>query len=189
MVKCLKYPSCIWYPLTTCKCHQGMYSNTQAKVLRADGETEPFQATSGVLQGDTLAPYLFIIVMDYALQKAMQGREEELGFCLKKWQSRCMHPVVLMDLDFIDDIALLSGEIWQAQELLKKVETESLSIGLKANVKKTKCQVYNKPEHVQIVTLDGTILEVINDFKYLGSMTSSTKTDVKWRKSSSLENM
>ena len=36
-----------------------MYSNTQAKVLSPDGETKPFQVTSGVLQGDTLAPYLF----------------------------------------------------------------------------------------------------------------------------------
>ena len=37
-----------------------------ARVLSSDG-TEPFQVTSGVLQGDTLAPYLFIIVVDYAL--------------------------------------------------------------------------------------------------------------------------
>ena len=36
-----------------------------------------------------------------------------------------------MDLDFTDDIALLSEEIWQAQELLKKVQAESLSIVIK----------------------------------------------------------
>ena len=30
-----------------------MYSNTQAKILSPDRETEPFQVTSGVLQGDT----------------------------------------------------------------------------------------------------------------------------------------
>ena len=90
-----------------------MYRNTQAKVLSPNGETEPFQVTSGVLQGDTPAPYLFVIVLDYALQKAMQGREKELGFCLKKQQSRCLDPVVLMNLDFADDIALLSEEIWQ----------------------------------------------------------------------------
>ena len=42
-----------------------------------------------------------------------------------------------MDLDFADDIALLSEEIWQAQELMKRVKTESLSIGLKASAKKT----------------------------------------------------
>ena len=87
-----------------------------------------------------------------------------------------------MDLDFVDDIALLSEEILQAHNLLKRVKTESLNIGLKANAKQTKCQVYNQPRPVQIVTLDGTILNVINYLKYLGSVTSSTKADVKCRK-------
>ena len=87
-----------------------------------------------------------------------------------------------MDLDFTDDIALLSEEVWQAQELLQRVKTKSPSIGLKANAKKTKCQVCDQPEPVQIVTLDGTILEVMNDFKYLGSMTCSTEADVKCKK-------
>ena len=127
-----------------------MYSNGQAKVPSPDGKTKSFQVTSGVLQGNTLAPYLFIIVLDYALQKAMQGREEELGFCLKKQQSRSTGLVVLTDLDFADDTALLSEEIWQAQELLKTVETESLSTGLKATAKKTKCQVYNQTEPVHL---------------------------------------
>ena len=90
--------------------------------------------------------------------------------------------MVLADLDFTNDIALLSEEIWQGQELLKRVKTESISIGLKTNAKKTKCQVYSQQEPVQIATLDGTILEVMNDFKYLGSMTSSTKVAVKCRK-------
>ena len=87
---------------------------------------------------------------------------------------------MLTDLDFTDDIALWSEEIWQAQELLKKVKSESLSIGLKA--KKTKCQVYNQPEPVQVATLDGTILELMSDVNYLGSMTSSNDIDKKCRK-------
>ena len=156
------------------------YSNITGKSSSPDGQTEPFQVTSGVLQGDN--PYLFVIVLEFAFQKATQMREEELGFCLKKQQSRCIGPVVLTNLDFADDITLLSEEIWQAQELLKIVKTESLSIGLKANVKKTKCQVYNQPEPVQIATPDRTILEIINDFKYLESMLGSTEAAVKCRK-------
>ena len=61
-----------------------MYSNIQAKVVSPDGKTKPCKVTSVVLQGNSLAPYLFVIVLDYALWKAMQGREEDLGFCLKK---------------------------------------------------------------------------------------------------------
>ena len=47
-----------------------MYTNTMAKVVSPDGETDMFEIAAGVLQGDTLAPFLFIIVLDYALRKA-----------------------------------------------------------------------------------------------------------------------
>ncbi len=101
-----------------------MYQGTKAKVLSPDCETDAFTISSGVLQGDTLAPYLFIIVLDYALLKAIQGREEEQGFCLKKRRSRRVGPEVITDLDFLDDIALLSEQIRQAQILLTGVEVE-----------------------------------------------------------------
>jgi len=64
------------------------YTDTKAKVLSPDGETDVFYITAGVLQGDTLAPFLFIIVLDYALRKATDGREEELGLQTKQRRSR-----------------------------------------------------------------------------------------------------
>ena len=44
-----------------------LYRNTKVKVRSPDGDTEYFDIVAGVLQGDTLAPYLFIICLDYAL--------------------------------------------------------------------------------------------------------------------------
>ena len=41
-----------------------MYADTKAKVVSPDGETELFDITAGVLQGDTLAPFLSIVVLD-----------------------------------------------------------------------------------------------------------------------------
>ena len=35
-----------------------MYENTRAKVISPDGETDFFEIKAGVLQGDTLTPYL-----------------------------------------------------------------------------------------------------------------------------------
>ena len=62
-----------------------MYSNTNASIVTPDGETEKFEITAGVLQGDTLAPFIFIIVLDYAMRKALgNGKEEELGFTLRE---------------------------------------------------------------------------------------------------------
>ena len=56
---------------------EAMYTNTRAKIISPDGETDMFEITGGVLQGDTLAPFLFVIVLDYALRKALDGKEEE----------------------------------------------------------------------------------------------------------------
>ena len=47
-----------------------MYANTRAKVISPDGETGDVDITAGVLQGDTLAPFLFVIVLDYALRES-----------------------------------------------------------------------------------------------------------------------
>ena len=41
------------------------YDNTEARIIISDGETEFFKISNGVLQGDTLAPLLFIITLDY----------------------------------------------------------------------------------------------------------------------------
>ena len=83
-----------------------MYTNIKAKVVSPDGDTDYFQIFSGVMQGDTLAPYLFVIVLDYAMRQATQGKEEELGFTLRTRQSRRTPAICLTDLDFADDIAL-----------------------------------------------------------------------------------
>lgn len=37
-----------------------------------DGGTEFFEILAGVLQGDTFAPFLFIIALDYALEKLLE---------------------------------------------------------------------------------------------------------------------
>ena len=73
-----------------------MYTNTRAKVISPDGEIELFEIKAGVLQGDTLAPNLFIISLDYALRIAVEGREEELGFQLNVRRSRSLGPKQLL---------------------------------------------------------------------------------------------
>ena len=55
-----------------------MYRDTSATVVTLEGESEEFRIHAGVLQAGTLAPFLFNIALDYALRKAILGREEEL---------------------------------------------------------------------------------------------------------------
>ena len=159
-----------------------MYTNTKAKVTSPDGETELFDITAGVLQGDTLAPFLSIIVLDYALRQAIGDSEEELGFTLTPRRSR-RHPTVsLADLDFADNISLLSNQIEQAQELLIRVERSCMKVGLGLNAKKTKFLAYNIEGNLSLRTDNGDDLERQDDFKYLGSWVDSTEKDVRIRK-------
>ena len=69
-----------------------LYQGTKART--PDGETDFFEIQAGVLQGGTLAPYIFAIVLDYAMRRAIDGREEELGFKVDRRRSRRHHPVV-----------------------------------------------------------------------------------------------
>ena len=44
-----------------------LYKNTLVRVCSPDGDIYYFDIVAGVLQGDTLTPYLFIICLDYVL--------------------------------------------------------------------------------------------------------------------------
>ena len=45
-----------------------LYRNTKVKVRSPDGDTDYFDIEAGVLQGDTLARYHFIICLDYVVR-------------------------------------------------------------------------------------------------------------------------
>ena len=45
-----------------------LYRNNKVKVRSLNGDTDYFDIVPGVLQGDTLAPYFFIIFQDYVLR-------------------------------------------------------------------------------------------------------------------------
>jgi len=101
-----------------------VYINAKSFVSTHDGDTEAFAVNTGVLQGDTLAPFLFIIVLDYVLRQAMCN--SELGVTLRPRQgsrSPAETAEYLTDLDYADDIALMSETIMNAQVLIQKLES------------------------------------------------------------------
>ena len=159
-----------------------LYIGTFASVLSPDGETDKFEIKAGVLQGDTLAPYLFAIVVDYAMRQAIRNNEEELGFMIQPSRSRRHPAVCITDLMFADDIALLSQEIAHAQELLTRVEIEAAKIGLHLNAKKTELITFNFEDEITILTTKGNKVANVLDFKYLGGWMASSEKDFEIRK-------
>ena len=95
---------------------------------------------------------------------------------------------MITDLDFADDIALISDLIEEARELLLAVEKECKEVGLLINAKKTKFMSYNISDEFQLSLADGTsITRAVTeagaqDFKYLGAWIDNTWQEVKVRK-------
>ena len=83
------------------------------------------------LKRDTLAPYLFIICLDYVLRMSRDLMKEN-GFTLKKKSSR--YPAqTIMDAEYADDITNIPT---QAESLLHILERAAGGIGLHVNTDK-----------------------------------------------------
>ena len=98
-----------------------LFRNTKVKVRSSDGETVYFNIVAGVLQGDTLAPYRFIICLDYVLRTSIHKVKENC-FKLTKGRSRRYPAQTIMDADYADDIALLANTPAKAKILQHSLE-------------------------------------------------------------------
>ena len=131
----------------------------------------------GVLQGDTLAPYLFIICLDYVLRTSIDKIREN-GFELTKKRSRRYPAKTITDADYADDIAILANTPNQAEKLLHSLERAAAGTDLYVNAHKTEYMCYNQTGDI---TLDGTPLKLVDKFTYLGSSVASTEKDIDTR--------
>ena len=98
-----------------------LYRNTKVKVNSPDGDTDYFDIVAGVLQGDTLTPYLFIIGLDYVLRISIDKIKEN-GFKLTKEKSRRYPAKTITNSDYTDDIALLGNAPVQAKTQLHSLK-------------------------------------------------------------------
>ena len=155
-----------------------LYRNTKVKVRSPDGDTKYFDIVAGVLQGDTLAPYLFIICLDYVLRTSI-NKIRENDFELTKKRSRRYPAKTITDADYTDDIALLANMPNQAETILHSLERAAAGIGLYVNAHKTEYMRYNQTGNT--TTLDGASLKLVDNFTYLGSSVSSTEKDIDTR--------
>ena len=155
-----------------------LHKKTKVQVRFLHGDTDYFDIVAGVLQGDTLAPYLFIICLDYVLRMSIDIIKDN-SFKLAKERSR-RHPAqTITDADYADDIALLANTPAQAGSLLQSLERAAAGIGLHVNADKTEFTCFN--QRGDISTLNGSSLKLVDKFTYQRRSVSSTKTDINVR--------
>ena len=155
-----------------------LYRNTNVKDCSPDGDTDYFDIVAGVLQGDTLAPYLFIICLDYVGRTSIDKIKEN-GFKLTKERSRKYPAKTITNTDYADDITLLANATAQAKTLLHSLERAAAGIGLHVNANKTEYMSFHQTGDISIQ--NGNALKLVDKFTYLGSSVSSTETDIDMR--------
>ena len=150
-----------------------MYESHKGFVKTADGDTEHFDITAGVLQGDTLAPYLFIIVLNEILRSAITATSTSViqTSATDRVSSKHYHaPVAITDLNFADDIVLINTTESAAQHMLHKIQTEAAKAGLEINNKKTQNVIIGNWTPLTLA-LDGSTIQNVQRYRYLGRWT------------------
>lgn len=153
---------------------KAMYDGNQCAVVDVTGPTGWFDVKSGVKQGCNMSGFLFLLVIDWIMRRTLEG--DNTGIRWKLWSK-------LNDLDFADDIALLSSTRQQIQQKVSSLSNNSKATGLRINSAKTKLLRINtaNDEKVQV---DDHDIEEVERFVYLGAHVSTsggTEDDIQAR--------
>ena len=151
-----------------------MYDGTSCKVIHDGMLSESFKIKTGVRQGCLLSPFLFILVVDWLMKEIVKGRRNGV-----QWTPFTQ----LDDLDYADDLALISHRKDQMQAKTSDLDKLSRSVGLQIHAGKSKVlrmSTCNREE----ITLDRKPIEEVDSFCYLGSILDKeggTEADIKSR--------
>ncbi|VDO63221.1 unnamed protein product [Schistosoma margrebowiei] len=150
------------------------YDGLQCKVVHRGQLIDAFQVRTGVRQGCLLSPFLFLLVVDWIIRTSTSEGKHGI-----QWTAQNQ----LDDLDFADDLALLSHTHEQMQTKTTSVAAVSASVGLSIHKGKIKVLKF-KTRNRNPITLVGETLEDVESFTYLGSIIheeEGSDADVKTR--------
>ena len=153
---------------------KNLYEGLTCRVVHGNQLTDAFPVRTGVRQGCLLSPFLFLMAIDWVMKVSTRNTRNGI-----QWTPFTQ----LDDLDFADDIALLSHNHQQMQEKTNLVALYSAKLGLKIHKGKSKLLKMNTTSSTQI-TIQSDSLEEVDSFTYLGSIVDKqggTDADVKIR--------
>ena len=158
-----------------------LYRGSTVQVVTKDGLTDKIHVDRGVLQGDTLAPYLFIMVMDRVLKRARI--DPAWGYHVRgRRSSRDATVITVTELAFADDITLVANTFAHAARMLHAIAASGREAGLEINVEKTKVLVLGDlavAHPTETLSLDGVPIERVENFLYLGSLILNTTDEIR----------
>jgi hypothetical protein len=146
-------------PLKLVELIKALHLNSECRIRIDDVVTDWFGVTTGVRQGCVLAPFLFIILMDFILRKSIPP---DRGIPISSSQKLC-------DLEYADDAVLIDDSVGGLQVFIDRLNRYSTCMGLKINIGKTHVLCNASCLDAQsTLTLSGQVIERVESFKYLG---------------------
>ena len=143
------------------RANKGIYEGFKCAVMEERETTEWFELRTGVKQGCVMSGFLFLLVIDWVMKRATS--EARRGI---RWNFM----TVLEDLDFADDIALLSSKTQDLKDKTKKVVEESERVDLKLNAKKLKTLRTNNTRNDDNIRIGNEEVEDVDQLVYLGAI-------------------
>ena len=119
-------------------------------------------------------------MLDCVLQLSLDQNSEK-WLQLHPRRSRRHSAQYITDLDYADDLALVSEHINDAELLLNALETAASLVGLHCNDKKTE-YIASSLDPSPLTSLHGKIIKRVDDFKCLGSFIMGSYKNFKTRK-------
>ncbi|XP_063891874.1 uncharacterized protein LOC135117211 [Helicoverpa armigera] len=145
------------------------YDN-QSNYVRWMGEcSDEYRMECGVRQGGLTSPTLFNLYVNELIEELSSAN---VGCSVDG--------VFINNISYADDMVLLGPSVSSVRSLLTICERYALAHGLKYNVQKSELLVFKagaKTYSVPPITLNGTVLKQVSNFKYLGHWINENLAD------------
>ena len=162
---------------------EAFHNNMHSTVLFDGATSEPFPVCSGVKQGCVLAPTLFgiffSVLLRYAFENCSEGvnihtRADGNLYNIARLRAKSkVETVLIRELLFADDAALVSHTEEGLQQLVSRFSEACKEFGLTISLKKTNI-MRQGTECLPAISIEGNTLDVVEDYTYLGSNISSS---------------
>ena len=149
-----------------------LYENTSCGVLVDSKIDDWFHTTVGVRQGCLLSPCLFNIFLEQIMTEALEPFEGNVRIGGRS----------INNLRFADDIDLIAGSMTELAELTEQLEKSASAFGMDISSEKSKIMVTpatNENNTNIPITVNGSKLQSVTTFKYLGSNITEDGTSVR----------
>ena len=168
---------------------KALHNKTSAAVRTYGKISDQFPVSVGVKQGCVLAPTLFNLFLDAVIRLAITDHQSEGGLCLSYLldadlvgsRKKLTSEVSVSDLEYADDMALISDSCEGLITLLESLDSTCHHMDLTINYKKMKLLTVLPDDDTQplspiLLHPESDPIEVVPSFQYLGSTVSNDCT-------------